>query len=284
MNTRNCKNSPRLKDMRMAQLEREAEGRPARGAGPRDRHIRDADRAAQEGKDRGEAVRRDAPAPRRLRAAVRQRSAPRRRADPAAGLPLGRDHQGPQHPVGCARHAADQDPDGAPQRRPARRAGRDLRGVFGRHPARHHPPGFPAPLRPHRGHARHDAPAGGGRHHHARGLRQHRSQRHRLPDRRGLPDGIVRRHPLRQRPHLFPARARRHPGLRAQVQGGLLGLPGGGLRPDQLPRRRLHRQDAHGGRAAEARLRLLRRRRVWARSPTPPSCSTSSCPRRSCCR
>ena len=37
---------------------------------------------------------------------------------------------------------------------PARRAGRAGRGVLGRHPARHHPPGLPAALRPHRRHAR----------------------------------------------------------------------------------------------------------------------------------
>ena len=55
------------------------------------------------------------------------------------------------------------------------------RGVLGRHPARHHAPGHPAALRPHRGHARPDAPAGRGRHHDARGVRQLGPQRHRLP-------------------------------------------------------------------------------------------------------
>ena len=42
-----------------------------------------------------------------------------------AGLPLGRHHQGPHHHVGRPGHAADQDPDGPPQRRPAGGAGRD---------------------------------------------------------------------------------------------------------------------------------------------------------------
>ena len=43
---------------------------------------------------------------------------------------------------------------------------------------------------------------------------------------------------------------RRHPGLRAQVQGRVLGLQGQRLRPDQLPRLGRHRAHARGGRQA----------------------------------
>ena len=81
-----------------------------RGLGPRDRHLRDPDRAAQARQDRGEAVRRDAAAARGLRPALRQRPAARRREDADAGVPFEGHHEGPQHDVGRARHAADQDP------------------------------------------------------------------------------------------------------------------------------------------------------------------------------
>ena len=90
------------------------------------------------------------------------------------------------------------------------------------------------------------APAGRGRHHHARSVRQLRPQRHRLPARRRLPHGGVRRHALRERADVLPARPRRHAGLRAQVQGRVLGLQGQRLRPDQLPRPRRHRAHARG--------------------------------------
>ena len=64
-------------------------------------------------------------------------------------------------------------------------------------PAHHHAPGRPAPLRPHRRHARPDAPPGRGRHHHPRGVRQRRAQPHRLPARRRVPHRGLRHHGLR---------------------------------------------------------------------------------------
>ncbi len=68
--------------------------------------------------------------------------------------------------------------------------------------------------------------------------------RHRVPLRRGLPGRGLRRHPVRARSHVLPARSRRHAGLRAQVQGGVLRLQGERLRVDQLPRSRRHRAHA----------------------------------------
>ncbi len=73
----------------------------------------------------------------------------------ALAFPSSDDHQGPEHDVGRAGHAAHQDPVRPDDRRPARRAGRRGRGVLRPHPARHDAPGHPAPLRAHRGHAGH---------------------------------------------------------------------------------------------------------------------------------
>ena len=124
------------------------------------RHLRDPDRAAQEGEDRGEALRRD-PAPTRvLRAALRQRPAPRRREDAGPGLSVEGHHQGSQHDVGRPGDAADQGSLRAAHRRSARRPRRGGRGVLGPDPARHDPAGLPAPLRAHRRHARPAAAAG----------------------------------------------------------------------------------------------------------------------------
>ena len=75
------------------------------------------------------------------------------------------------------------------------------------------------------------------------------------PHRGRLPHGGVRRHALRARADVLPARPRRHPGLRAQVQGRVLGLQGERLRPDELPRHRRHRAHARGRRQDRARLR-----------------------------
>ena len=58
---------------------------------------------------------------------------------------------------------------------------RACRGIFRRHRARDHPPGFSAPLHSHRRHADRDAPAGRGQYHHARGLRQFGPQCHGMP-------------------------------------------------------------------------------------------------------
>ena len=79
-------------------------------------------------------------------------------------------------------------------------------------------------------------------------------------------DRGVRRHALRQRDHVLPARPRRHAGLRPQVQDRLLGLQGQAVRPDQLPRHRRHRAHARRRRQDEARLRALRRRRPRRRA------------------
>ena len=151
-------------------------GRPRRG----DRHLRGADRAAQAGQDRGEGLRRDAPPPRRLRPALRQRPAPRRRRQPASSrFPAGELTKGPETLWDAPGHAAHQDPLRRAHPRAARVHRRAGRGVLRRDPPRHHAPGHPAPLRPHRRHARPDAPPGRGRHHHARGLRQRGAQRDR---------------------------------------------------------------------------------------------------------
>ncbi len=75
-------------------------------------------------------------------------------------------------------------------------------------------------------------------------------------------DGGVRRHALRARADVLPARPPRHAGLRAQVQGRVLRLQGERVRPDQLPRPRRHRAHARGERQDRARLRAVRRRRA----------------------
>ena len=75
-------------------------------------------------------------------------------------------------------------------------------------------------------------------------------------------DRGLRRHALRPRADLLPARAPRHPGLRAQVQDRVLGLQAAPVRAGQLPRHRLHRGHPRGGRNDPARLRVLRRRRA----------------------
>ena len=74
--------------------------------------------------------------------------------------------------------------------------------------------------------ARH-APAGRGRAHHPRGLRQLRPQRHRLPLRRGRARRGVRRHPLRRGAHPAPAAPPPELAPAAQVQDRVRGLPRG---------------------------------------------------------
>ncbi len=164
--------------------------------------------------------------------------------------------------MGRTGDAAHQDPLRAPHRRPARRPRRRGRGVLGPHPARHDPAGLPASLRPHRGHAGPSPAAGVRGDHDARGVRQHGPQRHRLPVCGRLQRRAVRRHPLRARADVLPARPRRHAGLRAQVQGRVLGLQGERVRAHQLPRPGRDGAHARGRRRRRARLRARRRRRA----------------------
>ena len=71
-------------------------------------------------------------------------------------FPLRRHHQGPQHDVGRARDAADQDPVRAGSPPTSWTCSPSVAEEYSdAHPARHDPPGLPAALRPHRGHARH---------------------------------------------------------------------------------------------------------------------------------
>jgi sulfite reductase (ferredoxin) len=137
----------------------------------KDRLVRDPDRAAPAGQDRREVF-----AETRLRRGAygqRYDNGQRHDGSPAdPGFPCGELTKGPRHGLGRARHDAHQDPDGRRHLRAARDARRARRGVLRLDPARHHAAGHPAALRPHRGHAGPDAPAGRGRHHHPRGLRQ----------------------------------------------------------------------------------------------------------------
>ena len=170
--------------------------------------------------------------------------------------------------MGRAGHGAHQGPLRRHHARPARGDRRARRGVLGRDPARHHAPGRPAPLRPHRRHPHPHAPAGRRGHHHPGGLRQRRAQPHRLPAGRGLPHRGLRHDPLRRRALPLPARPPRLPGLRAQVQAGVLGLRGRGLRPGDDARLRRHRPPVGRRRRRAAGVRHLRRRRP--RHDAPP--------------
>ena len=134
---------------------------------------------------------------------------------------------------------------------------------------RHHAPGLPAPLRPHRGHARPHAPPGRGRHHHPRGLRQRGAQRHRLPARRRLP----RPRPSTSRPTrdaliALPARPPRH----ARTSGASSRSPSRAARGDACGLVNMHDFGAASprtrgrGRRRAARLRALRRRRPRRRA------------------
>ena len=223
----------------------------------RDRSVREPDPAAAAGEARREGLRGDAPAPRRLWPALRQRQAPRRRRRAPARLRRSPD-QGLRDGVGCPRHAAHQDPLRRRLAGAARGAGRARGGVLGRDPAHHHAPGHPAPLRPHRGHAGPDAPARVGRHHHARGLRQLRAKHHRLPAGGRVPHRSLRRVALCFGDDALPARPSGRAGLRPQVQAGLLGLRARGLRPGEDARRRLRGE----GRGRQARLPGGGRRRA----------------------
>ena len=71
----------------------------------------------------------------------------------------------------------------------------------------------------------------------------------------------VRRDPLRAGVHAVPARSSRRPGLRTQVQGGLLGVPSARVRPRQHARLRGDRGDPGDRRGHAARVRGLRRGR-----------------------
>ncbi|CAA9373308.1 MAG: Ferredoxin--sulfite reductase, partial [uncultured Phycisphaerae bacterium] len=237
-----------------------------RGLGPGDRPVRGADRAAQVRQDRREGLRRDPPPPRRLRPALRQRPAARRGEDAEAALP--RADEGPRDVLRRPGHAADQDPVRRRHAGAAPRAGGPGGGILRLDLSRDHASGRPAPLHPHRRHAG-DLPAArrGGRDH-ARGVRQLRPQRHRLPAGRRVPHRGVRRHALRQGRRVLHARPPGHDGLRPQVQDRVLRLPPRGVRARLDPRPRRHRRDARGRRPDRPRLRDLRRRRARGR-PAP---------------
>ena len=183
-------------------------------------------------------------------------------------LPLGRDHQGPQHAVGRPRHAADQDPHGPAHRRPARCAGRALPRST-RTASCTSPPARTSSSTSSTSRTRRTS-CGGWRPWASPPARPAATPSATSPPARW--PGVCRTEsfdvtPYANAHHLLPAGPRRHAGLRAQVQGGLLRLPGRGLRPDQLPRRRLHRQDPGGRRAGQARLRATTSAAGWARCP-----------------
>ena len=186
-------------------------------------------RAAQGGQDRREGLRRDAPPPRRVRPALRQRPAPRRHRA-RRQLPYPDADQGPRDVLGRPGHAAHQDPVRRDEPRADDRAGGAGGGVFRRHLPHHHAAGHSAPLRPHRRRPGHLPPAGGGRDHDARGVRQLRPQRHRLPAGGRVQHRIVRRHAVREGDRVLPARPSRHAGFRPQVQDRVLRLPRRGVR------------------------------------------------------
>ena len=100
----------------------------------------------------------------------------------------------------------------------AGRAGRARRGVLGRHLARHHAAGLPAPLRPHRRHARPMRRLA------AVGITTREACGNAVRNVTACPlagvchDRDLRRDALRQGGALLPARPPGHPGLRAQVQ------------------------------------------------------------------
>ena len=175
--------------------------------------------------DRGEAVRRDAAAARRLRPALRQRPAPRRREDAGARVPVGRAHQGPEHDVGRARHAADQDPVRAADRRPAGRAGR--RAPRSTPTASCTSP--PARTSSSTSSTSRTRPTCM-RRLAAVGITTREACGNTVRNVTACPhagvcrDGGVRRHALRARADVLPARPPRHAGLRAQVQDRVLGL------------------------------------------------------------
>ena len=80
-----------------------------------------ADRAAPAGQGRREGLRRDAPAPRRLRPALRQRPAPRRHREPPLDVPRGRPTKGPETHLGRARACcASRSPTAASRRSSSR--------------------------------------------------------------------------------------------------------------------------------------------------------------------
>ena len=241
-------------------MERAAPRADAAGPGRGDRHLRGPDGAAPPRRGRGPRLRRDAAAARRVRPALRQRPAPRRRRLAAARVPVGRSDQGPRDAVGRAGHAAHQDPLRRHHARAARGARRARRGVLRRDPARHHAPGRPAPLRPHRRHARPHAPAG--RRWASPPARPAATPCATSPPARWPGSATPRPSTSRPTPRALPLPARppRLPGLRAQVQDRLLRLRGRGLRPGDDARLRRHRPPAVVD-GVERGLRDLRRRR-----------------------
>ena len=103
------------------------------------------------------------------------------------------------------------------------------------------------------------------------------------PHCRRLPHGDLRRHALCQGDGLFPARASRHSGLRPEVQNRLFRLRRRGLRPDELARHRVHRQ-VRGENGTASAASSSTSAADWAPCRTRPSSSTTSCPRKNCCR
>ena len=197
-------------------------------------------------------------------------------------FPAGDLTKGPETLWDAPGHGAHQGALRRHHARSARRHRRAGRGVLGRDPPHHHPPGRAAPLRAHRRHGRPHAPAGGGGHHHPRSVRQRRPQPHRLPARRRLPHRGLRHHGLRGRPLPLPARPPRLPGLRAQVQAGLLRVRGRGLRPGDDARLRRASPARPWSTASSAARSTSTSAAAWAPPRTRRSCSTRTTPSRSC--
>ena len=103
---------------------------------------------------------------------------------PVARLPPRARHLRPA-PGGRRADAAGQDPPGDPRRAAARGPGRRGRALVARLRPRHHAPERPVPLHEAARRRARPAPAGRGRAHHPRGLRQLRPERDRLPVRGG---------------------------------------------------------------------------------------------------
>ena len=198
-----------------------------RSVGARDRHLRDPDRAAKAGQDRGEAVRRDAAAARRLRPALRQRPAARRREDAGAGVPVEGLTKGPSTlwdapgmqrikiPFGQADAPSSStcwptSPRSTPTASCTSPRARTSSSTSSTSRTR------PTCMRRLA----------------AVGITTREACGNTVRNVTACPyagvcsDGGVRRHALRARADVLPAGPRRHAGLRAQVQGRVLGLQG----------------------------------------------------------